>query len=358
MGVCVTLAGGGAGLVKKAIRRPTMADVAAAAGVGPATVDRVLNERGNVSEDVRRKVIAAARQLGLRRKLPPSYRPLIRINLILPRPNLPLLEHMAQEFRKIVGVTDRSLNLQITTLPDERPESVAQALSSTSCNAVIVYAQDDPVIRVAVDQLAEKSIPVVTMISDLPGTKRLAYAGTNHRAAGRSAAFFICRMAPGPGAVVIVCNHLGFQSHADRVAGFREYLAEHPCGLEIARIVEGLDDRGRTETRLRTAFQDIQQTVAVYNVGAANLGVRAAIEADVLPRRPLFMGHELTVHTARMLRDGVMTLTIDQSPKLQAQFAVDVLLDHFGYEGISVTAPYVSTVPIVLYSAENIPEGN
>ena len=344
-------------MVKKAVRRPTMADVAAEAGVGPATVDRVLNERGNVSEDVRRKVLAVAREMGLRRKLPPSYRPMIRINLVLPRPDLPLLEHMAQEFRKIVSMTDRSLNLQITTLPDERPESVARALSSTTCNAVIVYAQDDPVIRTAIDQLADRAIPVVTMISDLPGTRRLAYAGTNHRAAGRSAAFFICSMASGPGPIVIVCNHLGFQSHADRVAGFRDYLATSGPGYEIARIVEGHDDRGRTETRLRAAFQDIPETVAVYNVGAANLGVRSAIEADVAPRRPLFLGHELTIHTAKMLRDGIMTLTIDQSPRLQAQFAVDVLMDYFGYEGVPVSPPYVSTVPIVLYSAENIPEG-
>lgn len=344
--------------MRKAVRRPTMTDVAIAAGVGPATVDRVLNERGNVSEDVRRKVIAVARQMGLRRKLPPSYRPMIRINLILPRPDLPLLEHMAQEFRKIIGMTDRSLNLQITTLPDERPESVARALVSTTCNAVIVYAQDDPMIRTAIDRLADRGVPVVTMISDLPGTKRLAYAGTNHRAAGRSAAFFICRMAPSPGPIVIVCNHLGFQSHADRVAGFRDYLTTNGHGHEIARIVEGFDDRARTEVRLRATFQDIPKAIAVYNVGAANLGVRAAIEADLLPQRPLFLGHELTVHTAKMLRDGIMTLTIDQSPRLQAQFAVDVLMDRFGYEEVPVAPPYISTVPIVLYSAENIPEGN
>ena len=53
-----------------------------------------------------------------------------------------------------------------------------------------------------------------------------------------------------------------------------------------------------------------------------------------------------------------MTLTIDQSPRLQAQFAVDVLMDRFGYEEVPVAPPYISTVPIVLYGAENIPEGN
>lgn len=41
--------------------RPKLKDVARVAGVGTATVDRVLNERGNVSEEVRRKVIEAAR---------------------------------------------------------------------------------------------------------------------------------------------------------------------------------------------------------------------------------------------------------------------------------------------------------
>lgn len=338
-------------------RRPTMGDVAERAGVGTATVDRVLNERGNVSEDVRRRVIEIARELGLRRTLPPSYKPILRINLILPRPKLPLLEHMAQEFRKIVRGTDHSLNLQITTLTDEKPESVAKALlaSAASHNAVVVYAQDHPLIRDAVNVLAQRNIPVVTMISDLPGSRRLAYAGTNHHAAGRTAGLFISRMGPPEGSVIIVCNHLGFQSHAARVSGFREYLVENAPGLQIDRIVEGLDDRDRTQTRLESAFRDIPQAIAVYNVGAANLGIRAAIEKDILARRPLFVGHELTVHTARMLRDGIMTLTIDQSPRLQAQFAIDVLLDRFGHEHITISPPYISNVPIVLYSSENIP---
>ena len=52
-----------------------------------------------------------------------------------------------------------------------------------------------------------------------------------------------------------------------------------------------------------------------------------------------------------------MTLTIDQSPELQAQFALDVLLNHFGFDHAThVEPPYVSTVPIVLYGPENLPD--
>lgn len=337
--------------------RPKLKDVARLAGVGSATVDRVLNERGNVSEEVRRKVIEAAREIGLRRQLPPSYMPLVRINLVLARPDLPLLQRMATEFRDLAKTIDRRVRLQITKLPDEDPHTIGEALRATQCNAVVVYAQDSAVIRTAIADLEARGIPVITIISDLPASKRLAYAGTEHHAAGRTTGFFLSRMIPAGGPVVVLCNQLGFSSHAERVEGLRAYFAERAPHLMIERVIEGLDDRVRTRARLETAFHECPDTVAVYNVGAANLGVRAAIKADILPRRPLFVGHELTVHTTRMLREGLMTLTLDQNPRLQARFTLDVLLDHFGYEGMSVTRPYQSNVPFVLYSPENIPTG-
>ena len=335
--------------------RPKLKDVARLAGVGTATVDRVLNERGNVSEDVRRKVIETARAIGLRRQLPPSYKPLIRINLILTRPDLPLIARMVAEFRNLAKSFDRRIKLHITTLPDEAPETICAALRDTDCNAVLVYAQNNVLIHGAIDDLHARGIPVVSLISDLSGSKQLAYAGTNHHAAGRTTGYFVARMIPKDGPVIVLCSHLGFQSHAERIAGFREYLSEHAPHLTIARIVEGLDDRVRARARLEAAFRELPDIVAVYNVGGANLGVRAAIEADILDERPLFIGHELTEHTTRMLREGLMTLTLDQNPRLQAQFSLDVLMDHFGYEGRPVARPYASNVPIVLYGPENIP---
>ena len=341
--------------MKKHKRKPTISDVARLAGVGTATVDRVLNDRGNVSDEARRKVIEVAREIGLNRVLPESYRPMVRINLILARPELPLLARMANEFRAIARSLRKSMALHVTTLPDEDPGALARAISQTECDAVVVYAQDNVLIHEAVDSLHSRGIPVVTIISDLTNSRRLAYAGTDHYAAGRTAGYFLSRMCPEGGPMVVLCNQLGFQAHADRVAGLRDYLADHASALHIARIVEGMDDRVRSRARLEAAFRDIPQIVAVYNVGAANLGVRAAIESDLLPVRPLFVGFELTEHTARMLRDGVMTLTIDQSPKLQAQFAIDVLMKHFGIEEGTDGPPYRSTVPIILYGPEYLP---
>ena len=69
--------------------RARLADVARLAGVGIATVDRVLNERGNVSPATARKVIEAARQLALPRTLPMPYRRGLRVEVMMARRETP-----------------------------------------------------------------------------------------------------------------------------------------------------------------------------------------------------------------------------------------------------------------------------
>lgn len=55
------------------MKKLTLEVVAKMAGVGIATVDRVLNERGGVSLETSRKVLKAAREVGLKRLLPEEY---------------------------------------------------------------------------------------------------------------------------------------------------------------------------------------------------------------------------------------------------------------------------------------------
>lgn len=336
--------------------RVTLQDVAALAGVGSATVDRVINERGQVREEVTRKVLAAARELGLRRVLPESHRSMIRINVILARPELPLINRMGIEFRRLGHRMGHSVVIHRTVLDDEAPATIATALLRSSCDAAIVYAQDHPLIHSAIAEMDAGGKPVVTMISDLPGSRRLAYAGTDHVKAGRSAGYFLTRMTL-PGKIIVLCNHLGFQSHAERLHGLRDFLTEAGNRHVVAQVVEGGDDVIRSEARLKAAFADHPEAVAIYNVGAGNRGVAAAIRAGLLVDPPTFIGHELTQFTWGILQEGLMTLTIDQNPELQAQFALDVLLNHFGFDHAThVEPPYASTVPIVLYGPENLPD--
>ena len=334
----------------------TLKDVAARAGVGSATVDRVINDRGNVSKDISRRVLQAARDLGLKRILPEHYRRTIRIEVILARPELPLIDRMRQQFQRLTTVLDASILIHRTILKDESAASIARALRKTTCDAVIVYMPDDPATHAAVAALKARDIPVVTLISDVPGSDRIAYAGPDHFLSGRSAGYFMTRMAARPGPIAVLCNTRQIQSHDDRIRGLEAFLADQP-GFSIAAVVEGRDDRDRSETRLRQLFAANRDIVAVYNVGAGNLGVAAAIRADLLPARPVFVGHELTKYSAALLREGVMSLTIDQCPELQARLAVNHILRHFDFADLGQENPLYDTRPlqVVLYGPENLP---
>lgn len=329
--------------------RVTLDHVATRAGVGSATVDRVINERGNVSDEVRRRVLEAARELGLRRVLLTSHHRLVRVNVILARPERPLISRMAQEFRRQSARLDRAMTIHRTLLKYESPEAIAAAMLKEGFDAVIVDAPDHALIHEALDRLKSLNRPVITVISDVPGGRRLAYAGIDHAKAGRSAGWFLGHMAR-PGKVVVLCHHIGFQAHAERIRGLTEELAA--TQLTRAEVVRGGDDPILSEVLLKEAFARHPDCTAVYNAGAGNRGVVAAMKAGILAEPPTFVGHELTPFTWDMLRQGWMTLAIDQSPELQVQQALDRLMHHFGFDAEFQPAH----VPFILYGPRNLPD--
>ena len=56
---------------------------------------------------------------------------------------------------------------------------------------VILKAPDEPEISDAIGRLHDAGIPVVTLVTDIPLSQRVAYVGIDNRAAGATAAYLI-----------------------------------------------------------------------------------------------------------------------------------------------------------------------
>ena len=56
---------------------------------------------------------------------------------------------------------------------------------------VILKAPDEPEIVDAIGRLHDAGIPVVTLVTDIPLSQRVAYVGIDNRAAGATAAYLI-----------------------------------------------------------------------------------------------------------------------------------------------------------------------
>jgi LacI family transcriptional regulator len=175
--------------------KPTFSDIAKHAGVGTATVERVLNGRGGVRPATAEKVIAAARALGYPRRLPEVHRGLLRIEVILVRPETTFFRRLARAFERISATLDPSVRVHRTFVEEGDPKAIAARIVSTEMRraGLILAVPDHPEIREAVATAAASGLPVVDVVT------RAAEAGSDfvsidNYAAGRTAALFLSRM--------------------------------------------------------------------------------------------------------------------------------------------------------------------
>src|SRR5690606_25766724 len=172
--------------------RVTVHDLARAAGVSLATVDRVLNGRPGVRKTTIEKVEAAIAEIGFRRDLTASMLARAReigLKVIVP-------EGTNQFFGKLAEAVDRvgaqvraerlRLDLVRVRAMDTRAlVSALDAVSAETADCAVVVAIDKPEIHAAVARATGRGLKVITLVSDLPGSNRHAFVGIDNRAAGR-----------------------------------------------------------------------------------------------------------------------------------------------------------------------------
>ena len=306
--------------------RPGLEAVAKRAKVGLATVDRVLNERGSVSPATVRRVIEAARELGLRRTLPAPHARQARIELLLAKSTTPFLVRLTQAFGQAAATLDRSIVILRRSVDMTDPAAVAAHIAGCTADGLIVYCEEHPANIAAIAAATAAGRPVICITTDVPTSQRFAYVGIDHIKAGRTAGFFAAHMAGRDGPALVLTTSTGFRAHKERTHGFGEALALHRPGIAIARVMPTGDDPELAYRRLAEALGQAPDTVAVYNTGGANPAVADAIRDHQASPGIVFVGHELTEASMVLLREGRMTVAIDQAPELQARRAIDLML--------------------------------
>jgi LacI family transcriptional regulator len=221
-----------------------------------------------------------------------------------------LIKRINQYFINIASTLDRSVIVNRTILKNDDPKKLARHLLSCKAQGIILYGREDKEVHDAIAAVSAAGKLVVTVISDMHENARFAYAGADHYAGSRTAGFFMSRMARQPGSVVILCNHHKYHGHVGRIRGMQDALLEAGSGVAVSDVLEGRDEGQLSELLLTRALQGRSDVIGIYNAGAANLAVERAIKRSPLVC-PIFIGHELTENTIRMLREGIMTLTID-----------------------------------------------
>jgi LacI family transcriptional regulator len=319
------------------MKKVKLSDIAREANVGPATAERVLNSRGNVRLETAERVLVAARKLGYDRNLPQRYRGIIRIEVIMVRPDTPFFSRLNQAFASIAATLDSSVLVHRTFLDENDPLAVARHIANPGFrrSGLIIVAPDHPEVMARLQQVKANGVTVVHIVSRI-GDGEDPFIGIDNYAAGRTAAYYMTNMLKARGgSFVALCHSSAYQVHKQRIRGFSDYLGDHPNPAHMfALVMFGMDERERSAALFEDALKAHPDIIGIYNAGGANLGIASVLERHDLGQSIMWIGHELTANSRRWLKTGLMDIVLDQAPEIQARRAVDTVLHRIGFHEV------------------------
>ncbi|AMO94548.1 bacterial regulatory s, lacI family protein [Collimonas fungivorans] len=290
-----------------------MKEIALQAGVGLATVDRVLNGRSHVHERTCQRVQHAIKELERQQfQLATSGRKLI-VDVLVEAPGRfseEIREALESELPMLRPAVFRPRFAMHDTMTTAQVVAALESVGRRGSHGVFLKARNVPEIADAIADLQQRGIPVVTIFTDIPGSARIAYAGLDNRTAGATAAYLIGQWLGRPqGHVLITMSDSCFRGEEERAAVFRGELRRRYPNLTLVDASGGHGLDAQTEERVRIAVGRKREIAAVYSMGGGNVAILRALHA--MKKTPsCFIAHDLDRDNIRLLRNGQISAVL------------------------------------------------
>lgn len=313
--------------------RPTTKDLATAAGVSLATVDRVLNGRPGVREKTVTAVNEAIKRIGFERNqiaATLARQRAYRFIFALPRSDDEFLDEVIERIREFKKAARAEMvEVDVIRLDHRNPHQAARTLSllsSEDVDGVAIMAPETPQIRDAILRMRERGIRTIPFVANQQMPDEEGFVGIDNRGAGATAGRLMGRfLGPVTGSVVVLTESMQSRSSLERRLGFDEIINRDYPNL---KILPTLETHGEP-TRARQVFHNVLQAhgdvVGLYFMGAdAHILIEVARSLDATTGRVTIV-HERTRTTENALKTGAIDAVIHQDPGHLVRSAIRIL---------------------------------
>lgn len=191
---------------------------------------------------------------------------------------------------------------------------------------ILVSAADANLMASDIDAAVDAGIPVITVDSDSPLSKRLTFIGTNNYEAGLMGGKLVAKLLPGKGNVVVLTMP-GQVNLDERLHGYQSVFDAQP-GIKIVRVV---DIQGKPQVAFDTTAAILDKEPKKVDAFVCLEAIAGKEVAEVLSRAKVsdkvVVAMDTDQGTLEWVQKGVIAATVAQKPFTMAFLGVRMLDD-------------------------------
>lgn len=197
---------------------------------------------------------------------------------------------------------------------------------------IMISPADPELMKADIDRAIGQGIPVITIDSDAPSSKRLLFIGTDNYTAGHMGGEALAKRLQGKGSVVVFT--IPQQANLrERLRGYQDALAAHPQ----IKIVETIDMRGDPGTAFDKTEEILVKRAAQVDAFVCLEAVACPEVGEVLDRKKadkIVVAMDVEPRTLEWIQKGRIAATIGQKPYTMAYYGLQ-MLDHLHHHPIT-----------------------
>lgn len=301
----------------------TIKKIAELAGVSRGTVDRALNNRPGVREEVRLRILEISNTL--------DYKPnivgqaLVRqkkpynIGVILP------LEKNNKFYKKIYAgmyfaekeIKDLGFNIIYEYSREYNIDDQIECINNLikkNISALAFVPIDNEMIKNKINEISNK-IKVLTYVTDLEDVKKHCFVGVDAEKSGRIAGDLLTKILPDKANIIIITTSKFVLAQKLRMKGVYDIIANSEKKIKVLEVYENFDHEELTFECIMNAFSKYKKIDGIYlATGLGVDGLGKALKIVDLDKKVKVVAADLIDETIELLRNNVIDFTITQQP--------------------------------------------
>ena len=325
-------------------------DIAKLANVSRGTVDRVLHNRGRVSEKTAAKVRKIVQEMNyqpnsLGRAFAMSQKKL-KLGVLLTYKERQFGDQIMSGIGAGAELAEQ-IGFEVLIRAVESPTvetcmEVLREFAEEGVSGIAMRGLAYPQIEAEVQKMRTNGIKIVTFNSDMVPSARDCFVGQDHQNSGRCAAFLMQEICRFPGNILILGVDTFHQASMNRIESFCEVMRESQLISPNTQIYYA---EGKNQLSYKITCNYLKTNEAVRGIfvsGAGLCGACQAVEENGLIGKIKIVGFDATDVNAVYLKKGTVQFLIDQDPYQQGYLPLKLLTDSI-FQGRSIEKDYYDT---------------